>query len=229
MFDSLKPLVLLGMMFVLPISFIIYGIIRKRDKNSSYVFLLGSFFLSCDIAFLISPLIGNGICSCLTILGITAEMKDTSKLALLLSFPITFVFYKAYTVILYWESRSYVSSVKELVAIWQSDEWPDCTKIVLKEFRERILHQKKQKVRRSDQAFVEKQLYFTLKKMLSSDSYRMLYGGFTSEGEQLKHILESCIFSLFEKGVISGQDKDNLLNLQNYNYSEPEIIRSMMK
>ena len=229
MFDSLKPLVTFGIIIVLPISLIIYGIIRKRDKKSGYIYMLGSFFLSCFIAVMISPIIGKGICSFLAIFGITAEMEDASNLTYLLTFPITFVFYKLYIVALYWESREYVSSVKELITLWQSDEWPDCTKTVLKEFKERILHLRKEKLKQSDPEFVEKQLYITLKNMLLSDSYRMLYGGLTSEGEQLKHILESCVFSLFEKGVISERDKDNLLSIKSYNYSEPEIIQSMMK
>ena len=37
------------------------------------------------------------------------------------------------------------------------------------------------------------------------------------------------ILAAVEKGVISERDKDNLLSIKSYNYSEPEIIQSMMK
>lgn len=215
--------------FLMPICLIVYGLINKKDSHAWYLLVVGCFLISCPLSFLITPVIVSAICSFLKIFGISASFSDTSKLSTILVFLFVFIEYKIYFVYVYWESRRFMSIVSEIIRYGQSKELPDCTKAVVKEFRDRILYYGKQLGDMNDPAFAEKQLYLTLSKMLSKDTYRWLYGGLTSEGEQLVNIRNACVLFLVEKGVISEDQKKSYLYSKNSRFEDPEIIRSMTK
>lgn len=211
MTDIIYSIIIPVIFFVMPICFIVYGLINKRNSFAGYLLMVGCFFLSLPLSVYITPAVSGLICYFLSIIGISASFSDTTILSMILIVFLVYIAYKLYYIFLYWESRNYTQTVKELVFLGQKKDLPDCKEIILKTFKERILHAGKFQKPKDAIVFSEKQLYLTTLSMLSSGKYNFLYGDLTDEGKQLVHISEYCVDRLVDHGIIPLENREEYL------------------
>lgn len=213
---------------ILQILLIIFGIINKRDTRRSFLYLVGCFFLCSFISVYSSPFIGKAICTIIELFGISSEIENTTPLSILSLIILVYICYKLFYVILYWESRPFIGTVSEIIVVSQSPDLPDCSEVVLEEFRNRMLNINKKQINKKDPASGEKNLYIILTNMLSRDKYHSTYRELNDEGKQLLRIRNCCVDYLVEKGAIQETEKEKYLELNNDYYERSRILRSLM-
>ena len=213
---------------IISIFLIVYGIVNKRYPNRSYLFFVGCFFICILISVLIAPTIGNVVCLLLGYIGISSEIEDSTILCMIITIVLMYVCYKLFYIILYWESRPFIGTISEIIVIGQSSDLPDCSEIVLKEFRDRILNFNTKQISKKDPCSSEKHLYITLTNMLSRDKYHYSYRDLTDEGKQLLHIRDCCVHYLVEKCAIKENDKEKYLKLTDDYYEQSKLIRYLI-
>lgn len=121
MTDIIYSIIIPVIFFVMPICFIVYGLINKRNSFAGYLLMVGCFFLSLPLSVYITPAVSGLICYFLSIIGISASFSDTTILSMILIVFLVYIAYKLYYIFLYWESRNYTQTVKELVFLGQKN------------------------------------------------------------------------------------------------------------
>lgn len=205
------------------------GIARKRESNGVIFFFIGWFFLSCFSVVFLIDYVSGAICYMLRIVGISASFEDTNVLSSISIFVLLFVGYRLYKVILYWESRKFIGFAKEIIANGQSSDLPDCSDIVIEEFKNRILHTLPKPCPKNPELFTVKSIYNTALKMLSSGKYNWMYGPLTEEGEQLKQICTYCLEELVCRGIIAAEEKELFISDVSRASCSGTVIGSMIK